>query len=613
MRLYDKRSTGPREAKMTSHNVAQLFDLVAEMDRRMRNVESSVLGITSAGYVGGAGVTNYHAVWSSVDTLRASGHVFDDATNERTGYSTVTPRRKVDILDTTNPQLRLTNIDDTIYTDFQADGDGNLLIEPTGYAIGAMIGGAAISAWDNTYRAIHLGNRRVSLYGDGAAGGTSGGLTSNAYHDGSWKCIDGLSHASWVSVTTTAIEMRIFDEVATGAALTTKYSIFFNSSGDVIFDDERTGATYVSPDITLRGNHFGVGDTERDMTLCMIPESATTERLAIFNTGRIAEVAYIDESGHTGILGQTIIGSVTIAQIGELDVYQTGCPTNPYFHLRHADVAHGMTDWLATDAFFLADIHSTSYGGVNLIGASVTTAQTPMDIYGIAGAYCSGQPYMRFIVGKQSGTGITNIADAEIGFAWKDYDQTLMTLTGAGALHVLGAVDTDSTLHVDGAITGDSSLQIDGEVKADGNSKVEASSTTARSMANAAYTDVVFEIEDKDLLGEYNHTTGIFTASKAGTYAVSWMVGSATASWAAGKYWFTVLSRNNATTEGDYWLGQVHYADAAISRDMFSNGFAIVTLAATNTLRIKVLQNQGGAINTGGLEQICYFHIVRIA
>jgi hypothetical protein len=155
--------------------------------------------------------------------------------------------------------------------------------------------------------------------------------------------------------------------------------------------------------------------------------------------------------------------------------------------------------------------------------------------------------------------------------------------------------------------------QFDGEVVADGNSKVEASSTDALSIANATATTVVFEIEDKDLLGEYAIATGIFTAGKAGTYAVSWHVASASVAWDAGEYWYTYLSRNNSDSEGDIWNGSMNTADAAITRSMRSNGSAIITLAATNTLRIKVYHNQGGAVNTVAAEPGEYFHIARIS
>lgn len=144
-------------------------------------------------------------------------------------------------------------------------------------------------------------------------------------------------------------------------------------------------------------------------------------------------------------------------------------------------------------------------------------------------------------------------------------------------------------------------------------SKVESSSTVARAMANAVYTDVIFEIEDNDLLNEYDNATGIFTATYAGTYAVAWSVDSANAAWAAGGGWVAVLSRNNSTAEGDHWQGFYWQAMAIFNGSGRSGGAAIVTLAAADTLRIKVFHNQGGAVNTSGVEQQNFFHIARIA
>ena len=45
----------------------------------------------------------------------------------------------------------------------------------------------------------------------------------------------------------------------------------------------------------------------------------------------------------------------------------------------------------------------------------------------------------------------------------------------------------------------------------------------------------------------------------------------------------------------------------------YSGGSAIVTLAATDTLRIKIELSRGANTNTAGNEQRCYFHIARIA
>lgn len=57
--------------------------------------------------------------------------LFFDNTNDRLGINTITPRRRIDVLDTTNPQLRLTHTDNDKYTDLRTDGDGKLQISPT--------------------------------------------------------------------------------------------------------------------------------------------------------------------------------------------------------------------------------------------------------------------------------------------------------------------------------------------------------------------------------------------------------------------------------------------------------------------------------------------------
>lgn len=51
------------------------------------------------------------------------------------GFGTTTPRRYVDILDATNPQLRVTHTDNTHYADFQAGGTGILTITASGGAV----------------------------------------------------------------------------------------------------------------------------------------------------------------------------------------------------------------------------------------------------------------------------------------------------------------------------------------------------------------------------------------------------------------------------------------------------------------------------------------------
>ena len=58
-----------------------------------------------------------------------------DSVNNRFGLSTITPRRKADILDASAPQLRLSYSDNAVYTDLQASSAGNLVITTSGTGV----------------------------------------------------------------------------------------------------------------------------------------------------------------------------------------------------------------------------------------------------------------------------------------------------------------------------------------------------------------------------------------------------------------------------------------------------------------------------------------------
>jgi hypothetical protein len=70
--------------------------------------------------------------------------------NNYLGIGTQGPDRKLDIEDSTSPQLRLTHTDNSIYTDFQTDASGNLLITPTGGQ--AYINGLLVTTSDETMK-----------------------------------------------------------------------------------------------------------------------------------------------------------------------------------------------------------------------------------------------------------------------------------------------------------------------------------------------------------------------------------------------------------------------------------------------------------------------------
>lgn len=58
---------------------------------------------------------------------------FWDNTNFRLGLGSATPRVRLDVLDASNPQFRLTQADNSVYTAFQTSSGGVLLVTPTGH------------------------------------------------------------------------------------------------------------------------------------------------------------------------------------------------------------------------------------------------------------------------------------------------------------------------------------------------------------------------------------------------------------------------------------------------------------------------------------------------
>jgi len=144
-------------------------------------------------------------------------------------------------------------------------------------------------------------------------------------------------------------------------------------------------------------------------------------------------------------------------------------------------------------------------------------------------------------------------------------------------------------------------------------SRVQARRSTTQAISNGAYNTIVFLTEEADVLNEYNNATGIFAADAAGDYLVSWRTGSENAAWTVGEVWESSLSKNNLTADGSAWRGQRWAAHATATVQAYSGGAVLVTLAAADTLRVKVYQNQGGPVNTLPHGSFNYFHVRRIS
>ena len=149
------------------------------------------------------------------------------------------------------------------------------------------------------------------------------------------------------------------------------------------------------------------------------------------------------------------------------------------------------------------------------------------------------------------------------------------------------------------------------------NSGFLAYRTTTQSIptGGSVLTDMVFSTEVYDLLGEYDHTTGIFTARDEGTYICCWGGLLASSTWAVGEVYQTNLSIN----DGDYWGGvppitgqRWSCMESVSSHYPTSVGSCSVHLNAGDNLRIGVYQTQGAAVNTYAAGQYNFFAVHKV-
>lgn len=89
------------------------------------NSELRIQNVTTSWYIG-QDSSEFFRIRDETDNrlvIDTSGNV---------GINTTGPDRKLDVLDASNPQLRLTQADGTVYADFQVDSNGDLTISATG-------------------------------------------------------------------------------------------------------------------------------------------------------------------------------------------------------------------------------------------------------------------------------------------------------------------------------------------------------------------------------------------------------------------------------------------------------------------------------------------------
>ena len=98
-----------------------------------------------------------------------------------------------------------------------------------------------------------------------------------------------------------------------------------------------------------------------------------------------------------------------------------------------ADTAHGITDYLPTNASLRLGQQNNTEGGGRIVGATDNTGQHALSFYGLCqDSAVATVNNFNFVAAEKSGTGIAAVASTKKVFAVKNNTTELLHITGDG-------------------------------------------------------------------------------------------------------------------------------------------------------------------------------------
>ena len=140
-------------------------------------------------------------------------------------------------------------------------------------------------------------------------------------------------------------------------------------------------------------------------------------------------------------------------------------------------------------------------------------------------------------------------------------------------------------------------------------SRSRATRTTAQSFPDSTPTIIIYNTKVFDNLGEYDETTGVFTATNAGYYQVNASLLSDSAAWAVNEFWVIELFKNGVL----YSRGVYRQADAIVTANFGSTFSDMVFLNATDYIDMRIRHNQGAPVNNITTAVYNYFSVHRLS
>lgn len=119
---------------------------------------------------------------------------------------------------------------------------------------------------------------------------------------------------------------------------------------------------------------------------------------------------------------------------------------------------------------------------------------------------------------------------------------------------------------------------------------VNASNSSGQSIPNAANTVITNWTETVDEAGNFNPTTGVFTAPRTADYIINSLITASSSAWTAGQEWTVIIRKNGSTLI--YASNDTQAAGTFIIAGVNN---VTVRLAANDTIDIAILHSRGAA------------------
>lgn len=332
--------------------------------------------------------------------------------------------RMVEILDASNPQLRLTQANASKYADLQVNSSGDLIITPSSQKV-----------------------QRTGLTGNNIFHINEAGFTTNAFSIG--LTTQTLSYQQVSNSTNGGVTQAYISLIDTTPATT--FQGFNSTTGNLTsaslfrFQGFRRSGTglvaLVAADKFM--SFYGVADND----FLIMGNGATS----IGTHADPTSGTMLDVGGNIRLTGyiQNTLG-IGIAAVSTLDILdQSGSGGASHTYKRRTGLTHGMTDLFPTNVFQATGYYHATNGGYQSYALSAVDG-IACSMVGIIGSTTPTAPVFEYRVFKKNGTTVQALAAGEIHSQWTNASVStiIATMLANGSMFFGGTSSPTAKLHI---------------------------------------------------------------------------------------------------------------------------------------------------------------------